>query len=131
IRAMDGIKQAMGGRWSGLKLPGNRKSYVGVSAVEAKPFVDMHYEISAPDEQKQAFVDTRRGAMVSREVAEEFGWQLGDIVHFEGTFLPASVDVEVVCIFESTRHGFAQRDVWIQLPYFNERLDPAERDKIN
>src|SRR5690606_12514486 len=49
----------------------------------------------------------------------------------EGTFLPASVDVEVVCIFESTRHGFAQRDVWIQLPYFNERLDPAERDKIN
>ncbi len=131
VRKLPGVKDAMGGRWAELKYPKNSDFWFGTTAVEARPFVDMHYELEAPAEQKQAFIANRRGAFVSAELAQQFGWKLGDHIHLEGTFLPGAWDLEIECIAQSTRHGFAHRDVWLHLEYFNEVIPAEERDKLN
>ena len=64
VRRLPGIDQAMGGRWAGLKHPTNTKVYFDATAVEAKPFIEMHYELVAAPEQKRAFVEA-----VTRETA--------------------------------------------------------------
>ena len=69
IREVPGVKHAMGARWAGLKLPGDNAVFFDSFAVEAQPFVDMHYEIAAPEEQKRAFVADRQGALVSVQLA--------------------------------------------------------------
>jgi putative ABC transport system permease protein len=131
VRKLPGIDQAMGGRWAGLKHPTNTKVYFDATAVEAKPFIEMHYELAAPPEQKRAFVENRRGLLVSDELAEAFGWKLGDMVPLEGTFYPGKWQFQVAAIYHSTRHGFAQRSIWLHIEHFNELLPAEERDRIN
>ncbi len=130
IRKMPGVNVAMGGSWVGFKLPTDDSVFFQSMAVDAREFVDMHYELSAPAEQKEAFVADRRGALVAAELAEERGWKLGDELHFKGRDYPGEWDLHVSAIVKSTRVGFGQRAVWMHWEYFNETLPPAERDKI-
>jgi putative ABC transport system permease protein len=131
VAAMDGIRHAMGGSWAGLKHPSHAQLYIDATAVQALPFVTMHYELVAPPEQKQAFVAERRGLMVSDELAERFGWHLGDTVHLTGTFTPGDFVFIVTTIYHSTRHGFGQHSVWLHWEYLNDRLPLEQRDRIN
>jgi putative ABC transport system permease protein len=130
VRQMPGVRQAMGGRWAGLKHPTHTTGWFEATAVQAAPFVAMHYELVAPEAQKQAFLADRRGVLISQELAEEFGLKLGDTFHLLGTFLPGDWEFAVRSIYTSTRHGFAQRAIWFHYEYFNERLPPDEKDRI-
>lgn len=130
IRNLPGVKRAMGGTWAGMKLPGEDSAFFPSFAVDARDFVDMHYELSAPNEQKEAFVDSRRGALVSLALAEERGWKVGDQVHFESREYPGTWAVEVSAIVESTRAGFGQRTLWMHWEYLNEILPPEARDQL-
>jgi len=91
----------------------------------------MHDELAAPAAQKRAFVADRRGIMVSEELTRDFGWRLGDRVHLTGTQYPHDWELDVTCIFHSTRHGFGQRSLWMHWEYYNEALPLEARDKIN
>lgn len=131
VRRLPGVKRAMGGMWAGLKHPTNTTIWLDATAVQARPFIDMHYELEAPAQHKEAFVANRRGLFVSDELAKIFGWKLGDRVPLEGTFYPGHWQFEVAGIYHSKRHGFAQRSIWLHWEYFNELLPPEARDRIN
>jgi putative ABC transport system permease protein len=131
VRKFNGIKHAMAGRWLGLKHPVQDKVYIDATAVQAEPFVQMHYELVAPEEQKRAFIAERRGLMLSDELAARFGWSLGQTVHLTGTFFPGDFVFVVTTIYHSTRHGFGQKSVWLHLEYLNEQLPLDKRDRIN
>lgn len=130
IRKFDGVEAAVGVRWAGLKLPGKEGKFFESFAVEGKPFVDMHYELSAPDEQKAAFLGDRRGALVSAQLAEEFGWKAGDRVLFHSRQYPGQWELTVSAIFRSTRHGFANRAIYFHWEYLNEVIPLTNRDRI-
>jgi putative ABC transport system permease protein len=131
IRDFAGVKRAVGASWGGLKLPLDRLVEFESIAVQAQPFVDMHYELKAPAEQKRAFVEDRRGALVSLELAREFGWKPGDIVHFKGSSFAVDVVLTISGIYESARKGFARRAVYFHWEYYNELLPEPEQDKVN
>ncbi len=130
VRKMPGVKMAMGGSWVGFKLPTDDNVFFQSMAVDARDFVNMHYELAAPMEQKEAFVANRRGALVGAELAEEQGWHVGDILHFKGRDYPGDWDLEVSAIVKSTRVGFGQRAVWMHWENFNESLPEPERNRI-
>jgi putative ABC transport system permease protein len=48
-------------------------------------FLDMFPEMILPPEQKQAWLQTRTGAIVGRATAERFGWKIGDKVPIRST----------------------------------------------
>ena len=131
IRGFPGVKYAMGGRWAPLKHPRNDGTWFDTTAVQAEPFVAMHYELEAPPEQKRAFVEDRRGALVSLELAQQYGWKVGDAIHLRDTEFPMAWEFRVSGIYRSTRHGFAKRSMWIHWEYYNERLPLEQRDTIN
>jgi putative ABC transport system permease protein len=131
VRQIPGVNLAMGGTWAGLKLPIDDSVFFQSFAVDARQFVDMHYELSAPAEQKQAFITNRRGALVAAELAAERGWKLGDELHFQSREAPGSWALTVEAIVKSTRVGFGQRAVWLHWEYFNETLPAEERDRIS
>jgi putative ABC transport system permease protein len=131
VRELSGVKYAMGGRWAALKNPKNERVWFDATAVDAAPFVAMHYELEAPAEQKRAFVADRRGALVSAELAEAYGWKAGDVVHLAGTEFPGDFEFHVSAVVRSTRHGFGKRAIWIHWDYYNERMPVGERDLIH
>lgn len=134
IRELDGVKNAVGVRWMGLRVRSSPGTFFESLAVEPGPFVDIHYEVDAPADQKRAFLNDRRGALVSEELAKEFGWKLGDRVPFAGMFdgiFQQEFELTISAIFRSTRYGFARRVIWCHLDYYNESLIPAQRDRIS
>jgi putative ABC transport system permease protein len=131
IRAVPGVITAMGGRWADLKQPGNEREWFDTMAVEARPFVDMHYEIVAPAAEKEAFVADRRGALISRELAAKHAWKLGSALHFRCDRCKAPVELHVSGLYESSRHGFARGTIWYHLEYLNEVLPDDVKDTIS
>ena len=132
IRQMPGVKRATAASWVGLRLPGDETARFQTVAIDAQDFVDMHYELTAPAEQKRAFVENRRGALVGDELALERGWKLGQQIHFKNPDLPGQQwDFEISAIVKSVRVGFGQRAVWFHWDYFNETLPPAARDHVD
>lgn len=131
VRGMPGVKMATGARWAGLKLPTDDSVFFGSVAVDARSFVDMHQELSAPVEHKAAFVADRRGVLVAAELAEERGWRQGDVLHFKGRDYPGDWELTVSAVVKSTRVGFGQRALWMHWEYFNETLPPEERDRLS
>ena len=49
-------------------------------AVEPEPFLKIYPEFTLPPEQLQAWRNDRQGAIVGRDLAERFGWKIGDRV---------------------------------------------------
>jgi putative ABC transport system permease protein len=131
IRAMDGVEDAVAVRWGGLALPSKRELWFDSDAVEARPFVDIHYELDSPREQQEAFVRDRRGAFVSAQLAEELGWKLNDHVSFASRNFDGLLELYIRGIFRSNREGFARRGIYFHLEYLNESMPPERREKIS
>ena len=132
IRQLPGVKRATGASWVGLRLPGDETARFQTVAVDAQDFVNMHYELTAPAEQKQAFVQNRQGALVGEELAVERGWRMGQQLHFKNPDVPGQEwTFEISGIVKSVRVGFGQRALWFHYDYYNEMLPPEARDHID
>ncbi len=63
-------------------------------AVDPEPFMKVYPEYKLPAEQMRAWLDDRQGAIVGRDLADRFGWKIGDRVPLQGTiYRPKSGDV--------------------------------------
>jgi putative ABC transport system permease protein len=54
-------------------------------AVEPEPFLSVYSEFKLPEDQRQAWLADRQGAIAGRDLAERFGWKLGDRIPLTGT----------------------------------------------
>ncbi len=54
-------------------------------AVEPEPFLKIYPEFVIPPEQIKAWIADRQGAIVGKDLAERFGWKIGDRVPLTGT----------------------------------------------
>jgi putative ABC transport system permease protein len=57
-------------------------------AVEPEPFLEIYKEFRVPPEQVAAWQADRQGAIVGRDLADRFGWKIGDRVPLTGTIFP-------------------------------------------
>jgi len=53
------------------------------AAVEAEPFFAMNPELIVPPDQFRDFLNDLRGCVVGRQLAEKFGWKIGDRFHLQ------------------------------------------------
>jgi putative ABC transport system permease protein len=130
VRSMDGVAQATGVRWAGFKLPGKDEVFFASNAVDAAAFLAIHREISAPEAEKQAFVADERSVLVSRDLARERGWKLGDRVIFQSHDAPGQWEVTVACVYDAVGGGWAKRSLWAHYGFFNRGLPPEKRDQL-
>ena len=54
-------------------------------AVEPEPFLKIYPEFRVPPEQVNAWLQDRQGAIVGRDLANRFGWNVGDRIPLTGT----------------------------------------------
>lgn len=130
VRQMPGIRHVMGAHWLALYDPRMKEEWLESTAVHAKVFIAMHYELEAPAEQKEAFLADRRGAFISKQLSQKHGWSLGSTIHLKGPEPVSEWEFTVRGIYESSRHGFAQRALWFHYEYLNERMPLEDRNRI-
>jgi putative ABC transport system permease protein len=74
-----------------------------------------------PDEQWNAFLADREGAVVGAGIAKRFGWKLGDRIPIKGTIFPGTWDFNIRAIYTGSRDNDDLNQFWFRYDYFDER----------
>lgn len=85
-----GVKGVVGYSWFGgvMGSPPDPKKFFANFAIEGEDYLAMNPEYILTPEEKQAFLSDRRGCIVGPELAEKFGWKVGDVVQLT-SMIPA------------------------------------------
>jgi putative ABC transport system permease protein len=86
IQTLPGVAEATYANWFG-GIYQDPKNFFPNEAV-AGNFLDLYPEWVLAPEQRQAFRDTRTGAIVGAHLAQHFNWKLGDKIPLQATIYP-------------------------------------------
>ncbi len=84
LQATPGVEVATHNTWFGgvYQDPSN---FFAQIAVDPAPFMKIYPEYKLPAPQMEAWLSDRQGAIVGADLAERFGWQIGDRVPLQAT----------------------------------------------
>jgi putative ABC transport system permease protein len=86
IEALPGVSKVTYANWFGGMYQ-DPKNFFANEAV-AQNFLDLYPELQLPAAERQAFRDTRTGALVGAKLAKRFNWKLGDKIPLQATIFP-------------------------------------------
>lgn len=130
VRAVPGVQSVTWMNWFGAHLPGKEDQFFANMATDPKSFFEVYSEISLPPEQKQAWFEDRRGAIVGATLARQFGWKVGDKVTLEGSIYPGMWEFNIDGIYTATRKSIDQSSFFFQWEYMNEGAPAPMREQI-
>jgi len=89
-------------------------------AVDAQSYHRVYPELRIADDQWQAFVADRQGCVVGRDLAERFGFQVGDRIPIRGTIFEGTWEFNLRAIYDGERPEDPTSDMWIRYDYLEE-----------
>jgi putative ABC transport system permease protein len=87
IEQVPGVVGVAYAEWFGARYQ-NESNAFPVFAVDPQRYLDMYSEFRLADDQRQAFIKTRTGAVAGKRLVERFGWQLGQKLPISSEIYP-------------------------------------------
>jgi putative ABC transport system permease protein len=96
IAALPGVRRVAKSNWFGGGVPTpsgqpDMRNFFPNFAVDAEPYLAMYPEYGLTEDEKQAFLQDMRGAIIGPDVAKQFGWTVGSTFQLESTIPPYRV----------------------------------------
>ena len=120
IRSVEGVSTVARSTWFGAiyKEPKNFFPQFAVSA----NYLDLYGEFIVPDAERQAWARDRKGALVGRQLADQFGFKVGDVIPLRGSIYPGDWQFVVRGIFDGADDTKITRQMLFHWEYLNEWL---------
>jgi putative ABC transport system permease protein len=120
IRAIDGVGKVARSVWFGgiYKEPRNFFPQFAVT----DNYLDLYSEFLLPQAEREAWRRDRRGALVGRQLADQYGFKVGDVVPIRGTIYPGDWAFVVRGIFDGADDTKITRQLLFHWDYLNEWL---------
>lgn len=100
------------------------KNQFGTFPVDPEAFLAMNPELTLPEDQKQAWLKTRTGAIVGRKLANRFGWKIGDRIPLTSSIWRNKSDnawqFDIVGIYDGTKKTADTSSLLFRFDYFDE-----------
>ena len=90
-------------------------------AIDRETYRQMYPEFVIPDDQWQAFLGDKEGAVVGEALAERFKWKVGDRIPIKGTIFAGSWEFNVRAIYKGRRVQDDETQLWFRWDYLDER----------
>ncbi len=123
IASVPGVAAVSHQTWFGGIYQDSRNAF-GTFPVDPKLFLPMNPEVSLPDDQKQAWLKTRTGAVIGRTLAERYGWKIGDRVPLKSPIWPNkdgdAWQFDIVGIYDATTKSGDTSSFLFRYDYFDE-----------
>ena len=123
IARIPGVSAVSHQSWFGAVYQ-DSKNPLGSFPVEPELFLPMNPEISLPEDQKQAWLKTRTGAVVGRALAERYGWKIGDRVPLKSPIWPnkdgRAWQFDIVGIYDGTKKAADTTSFLFRYDFFDE-----------
>ena len=131
IKRVPGVKDIMVWQWFGGVYKDNRDSrnMFPRFAVEPDHIFNVRPDFLIPDDQKLAFQRERTGCIISQTLANQLNFKLGDRITLVGDYLPVTLDLKVVGIYEEPEK---MPEMYFSYDYLKESLGPnnSQRDLV-
>ena len=123
IARLPGVDAVSHGTWFGARYQDNPE--FAQYPVIAGEYLALNPEIKLSDEQREAWLANRGGAIVGRPVATQYGWEIGDIVPLKSSIWTRNDgsdvwEFEIEGIFDDTDAGMNAGVVLFHYDYFDE-----------
>jgi putative ABC transport system permease protein len=84
LAAVEGVEVATHNTWFG-GIYQDPTNFFAQIVVEPEPFMGIYPEYELPDDQMAAWLADRQGAVVGRDLADRFDWEIGDRIPIQAT----------------------------------------------
>lgn len=124
MERIPGVAAAVNFTWFNGIYQNEPKNFFASFPVPPEPFLEMYPEYVLPEEQKQAWLQTRSGAIVGRTLAERFNWKIGDRVPLTSPIWQhesgGAWEFDIVGIFDGAKKGTDTSGFYFRYDYFDE-----------
>lgn len=133
IRTVPGVSVTCSHNWFGGVYQDDRNQ-IGTFAVESETFFKAYPELKVADAERNDWLADRAGALVGRDIAARFGWQVGDVIPMRSNIFTRegggnTWEMKISGIYEIQNGD--NNAVYFHYDYFNEALSPMfGRDSI-
>jgi len=131
IQRVPGVKDLTVWQWFGGVYKDNRdpKNMFPRFAANPDHIFNVRPDYQLPDDQKLAFQHERTGCIVSRTLANQLNFKLGDRITLVGDYLPVTLDLKIVGIYDEPDKV---PQLYFSYEYLKETLGPNSpfRDKV-
>ena len=120
LTRIPGVTQVTFANWFGGVYQDER-NFFPQFAIDRETYRQMYPELVIPDDQWQAFLGDKEGAVVGEALAERFKWKLGDRIPIKGTIFAGSWEFNVRAIYKGRRVQDDETQFWFRWDYLDER----------
>jgi len=121
IRQINGVKIVSYGNWFGGVYI-DEKNFFPNFAVEPKTYLDLYPEYVFSPNEKEAFLRDRKGCVVGKKLANQYGWKLGDLITLKGKIFQGDWDFVLRGIYRGKDRNTDETQFFFHWDYFNESL---------
>jgi len=130
IARVEGVEAVVGSMWFGgvYKDP---KNFFAQFAVDTDQFFQVYADIKMPEDEKQAFVQDRTGAIAGENLAKRFDWKVGDRIPLQGALFDINPELTLRGIYSGG--GDDGSTLYFHWDYFNEGMKKlfGDRESMN
>lgn len=120
IRSVDGVSIVARSNWFG-GIYQEPKNFFPQFAISPN-YLDLYPEFILPDEERQAWLRDRKGALVGRQLANAYGFKVGDVLPIRGTIFPGTWEFVIRGIFDGVDATKVTRQMMFHWEYLNESV---------
>jgi len=112
IRSIPGVKQVVNETWFGGQYKNDKpENFFAQFGTDPQELFQVLTDFHIPPDQLEAWQKDRAGCVVDTQLAEKYGWKIGDRIFIKGTIFPLNLDL--------TLRGIYTAPMNTQTLYFN------------
>jgi putative ABC transport system permease protein len=109
----------------------DEKNFFPQFVIDPEGLRQVYPEFLIPEDQWQAFLNDRQGAIVGIETAQRFHWKIGDRIPIMAPQYAAGLwEFDLVGIYRGELPQTDQTQFWIRWDYFNEKVPPEMKGQV-
>lgn len=129
IRSVEGVTTVARANWFG-GIYQDPKKFFAQFAVSAN-YLDLYPEFVLPEAQRQAWLRDRKGCLVGRQLADAYGFKVGDVLPLRGTIFPGTWEFVIRGVFEGSDDTKITRQMMFHWDYLNEMVRKVSKTRAD
>src|SRR5688500_11670571 len=130
VERIPGVASAVHFTWFNGIYQNEPKNFFGSFPTDPEKFLEIFPEILLPEEQKQAWLKTRTGAIVGRNLVNRCKWKIGDRIPLTSPVGPrkggGAWEFEIVGIYDGAKKATDTTGFYFRYDYFDEARQYGE-----
>lgn len=128
LSSVPGVSAVTYQGWFGGRINESQRDFFANFYVDPNTFFSVYDEYALKPAELAAFKQDPCGAIVGRDLADRFGWKVGDRIVLKGSYYPGNYELTVRGVAEPKRDDVPTNALYFGFRCVNERLPENSRN---